>query len=117
MKKKLSDEIKNGDSDSILASLFRTILDDLNIDIKRFDSLLENYITRCKLPKDPKNLSIVRSNKKRELLSLKLSWKVFIKGLMFLNVKKFDIQITLHHANKVKTVHSKSVILTGEDFE
>ena len=46
-----------------------------------------------------------------ELLKSTMTWKVFIKGLLFINVKKFDIKITLYHANGSITNHNKTVVL------
>lgn len=107
------DEIKTGSSDSILASLFRTILMDLNVTAIRFDRLLERYINNARLPNNIKEASSQRGNLKKELLKSSMSWKVFVKGMVFLNVRKFDISIKLHLSSGLVSEHHKTVILAN----
>ena len=120
--------IKTGPSDSVLASLFRTVLMDLGITAIRFEKLLDRYIIQAKLPNNVKEASSQRGNLRKELLKTTMSWKVFIKGLMFLNVIKFDITIRLYHPAGRVTEHIKTVrldrdpelledILKGEEDE
>ena len=103
--------IKTGPSDSVLASLFRTILMDLGITAIRFEKLLDRYIIQAKLPNNIKEASSQRGNLRKELLKTTMTWKVFIKGLMFLNIIKFDVSIRLHHPNGRLTEHTKTVRL------
>ncbi len=109
--KPYGNEIKTGTSDSILASLFRTILHDLGITATRFNILLEKYIIKAGIPKNVKDISSQRGNLKKELLKNTMTWKVFIKAMIFLNVNKIDIRIRLHHPTGTITEHHKSVIL------
>lgn len=113
------EEIMTGSSDSILASLFRTILMDLNVTAIRFDRLLERYISNARLPNNIKEASSQRGNLKKELLKSSMSWKVFVKGMVFLNVKRFDISIKLHLSSGLISEHHKSVVLTNysDDIE
>lgn len=104
-------EIKTGTSDSILASLFRTILFDLGITATRFNILVEKYIIKAAIPKNVKDISTQRGNLKKELLKSTLTWKVFIKAMVFLNVMKIDIRIRLHHCSGTITEHHKTVVL------
>lgn len=105
------EEIRTGTSDSILASLLRTILMDIGITPMQFDRLLERYIVNAQMPYNVKEVSNQRGNLKKELLKSAMTWKVFIKGLVFLNIKRFNLTVTLHHANGSVTSHSKSVTL------
>ena len=105
------EEIKTGTSDSILASLFRTILDDLNVNMSRFNILIAKYIIKANIPLNVKEVSSTRGNLKKELLRSVMTWKVFIKGLLFLNVLKFDITVKLYHLNGKVTEHGKTIIL------
>lgn len=107
------EEIMTGSSDSILASLFRTILMDLNVTAIRFDRLLERYINNARLPNNIKEASSQRGNLKKELLKSSMSWKVFVKGMVFLNVRKFDISIKLHLSSGLVSEHHKTVILAN----
>jgi hypothetical protein len=107
------EEIKTGSTDSILASLFRTILMELNVTPIRFERLLERYITNARLPNNIKEASSQRGNLKKELLKSSMSWKVFVKGMVFLNVRKFDISIKLHHASGLISEHRKTIALVN----
>ena len=115
MSKKIAEPIHTGGTDSILSSLYRIILFNLNIDTTRFARLMEQYIIKSQIPLNSKESNSVRGNIKKELLSSKMSWKVFIKGLVFLDIRKFEIVIRLHHPNKMITEHSKVVVLTVQD--
>jgi hypothetical protein len=108
--------IMTGTSDSILASLFRTILIDLGITPMRFNVLLEKYIDKSNIPKNIKEVSSLRGNLKKELLKSTMSWKGFIKGLIFINIKRFEVRITLHHGSGKITEHYKSIVLDKEDI-
>jgi len=109
--KLLKERIRSGGQESVLASLFRSIIFDLGIGIERFNVLVERYMVRAHLPTNLKEASSVRGNLRKELLKPSMSWKVFIKGLKFLNIKKFDLNVTLYHASGRTTEHSKVVIL------
>ncbi len=114
--KPLAEPIKSGTADSVLSGLYRKILFDLNIDFTRFNHLTEQYIIRAGLARHAKETTSVRGNLKKELLHDRMSWKVFIKGLNFLRIVRFDITIRLYHHNHKLTEHTKSVMLyTHED--
>ena len=102
--------IVTGRSEAVLASLFRSMLLELNISGAKFNSLITNFTnSRSLLNKNVKDNSSEKGNLRRELLSDVLSWKVFCKGLRVLNIVKFDIVINAHHANGKVTVHSKTI--------
>lgn len=113
--KPIAEPLHTGTSDSVLSSLYRKILLDLNVDVTRFNYLIDQYIKAAGLARYAKETTSVRGNIKKELLHNKMSWKVFIKGLNFLRVDRFDITIRLYHHNKKLTEHSKTVILHRGD--
>ena len=118
LNKPFGDEIKSGTSDSILASIFRNILMDLGITATRFDKLLARYISNSLIPVNIKESSSRRGNLKKELMKSSMSWKVFIKGLVFLNVKKFEISIRIFHDSDYITDHKRTIVLTNfQDLE
>ena len=114
MRKRVAKDIKSGDSGSILAGLFSTIMFDLGIDAKRFNILIERYMRRSNPNLNLKDASTMRGSLKKELLKDSISWKVFIKGLVFLNIKRFKIVLELEHYNGYTTKHEKSIIMHGE---
>lgn len=113
--KPIAQPIHSGSTDSVLSGLFRVIMFNLNIDITKFSRLMDRYIINAGIPHNAKESTSIRGNLKKELLSDKMSWKVFIKGLMFLNIQKFELHITLYHHNNIVTEHSKIIVLAGRD--
>lgn len=89
------EEIKTGTPDSILSSLFRTILNDIGMDIHRFNGLLLKYLTRINHELNFREIASIRGNLSNELLRSVMTWKVFMKGLLFLNIQQFMILITI----------------------
>jgi hypothetical protein len=105
------EDIKSGTTDSVLASMFRTVLHDLGITPSRFDRLLDRYVDSIHVT-NVKEASSQKGNLRKELLKSSMSWKVFVKGLVFLNIKKFEIVVNLTHVTGEVTVHNKVVSLT-----
>lgn len=103
--------IRSGVSDSILASMFRTIMEEIGINETRWNHLMTDYVldkNNC-IPNNNKDQSSARGNLQKELLKNKMSWKVFCKGIRFLNIIKFDFIIRAHHPNGKITEHTKTV--------
>lgn len=102
----IDSEIIHGDSQSILSRLFRKFLykrtnadkeaEGSNSYLSVFNVLLERYIVRSGINQNLKEISSVRGNLKKELLKSSMSWKIFIKGMRFLGVEKFKIQVTIY---------------------
>lgn len=103
--------ITNGDSGSILSSLFRNILNDLGVTITSYEIMLDKYIERNGMTKITREKSSVRGNLMKEFRKNTMSWNKFINGLMFLNVKKFTLRVEIHHSNNKVTTHYKHVLL------
>ncbi len=109
--------IKTGSAESVLASLFRSIMVDLHINVFRFNHLVNDYISdQIRVGKND-DRSSAKGNLKRELLSDKISWKVFCKGLRFLNIWKFEIKIRAYHKNGSVTEHIKVVNINKDPFK
>lgn len=94
-KSHLERQIYSNTIESVLSILFRKMLFQLNITPEKFNYLMINYLNKSKTPGNVKERSTIRGNLKRELLDERISWKVFCKGLIFLNVKSLDITIKL----------------------
>jgi hypothetical protein len=109
--------LKGGGSDSILADLFHRIMLGIGINSHRFDRLMESYLNdpRNAIPQNIKDRSSARGNLRKELLKSAMSWKVFCKGLRFLNIRRFHINIKLEHANGDITSHDMVVKLADTD--
>lgn len=120
----IDNSISTGDSQSILSRIFRNFLHQLtNAEISNtlsgstfdvFNTMVERYILssmryRHSNITNIKETSSIRGNLKKELLKSSMSWKVFIKSLKFLGVRKFEIRITIH-TNARKTFVEEQVV-------
>lgn len=106
------DMIRSGGVDAILSALYRRILQDINLDsVSTFENLLAKYVLKnYKNTTSIKEQSALRAAMRKELLKNKMTFKVFVKGLRVLNVRRFKITIELEHANRKTTVHTLPVI-------
>jgi hypothetical protein len=111
-------EITSGGTNSILASLFRRMLKELDINYSKWNNMMVRYIMdpRNCIPNNNKDQASARGNLQKELLKEKMSWKVFCKGLRFMAIPKFEIIIKAHHPNGKITEHSLPVNL-GQVFD
>jgi hypothetical protein len=86
----------------MLTRLFIEMLKSMNVDSIMYENRIDQYITNAGLPKNIKELSSVRGNIKKELAKPSMSWKVFLKSMVFLGVKEFKLSVTFN--NKVTSV-------------
>lgn len=108
------ERIGTGGSDAILASYFRDILKHLAINSGRFQFLLDKYIISQGMASNAVDSPLSRSALYRELMSSTMTWKVFIKGLLFLRVKSVVITIILYRDDCSTTAHDLELSLVGE---
>lgn len=103
--------IKSGGTDSVLAAWFRKILFELTVDPNRWNQLMNAYILdpRNGIKGNNKEQSSARGNLQKELMKRKMTWKVFCKGIRFLNVFKFEMDIRLFHVSGKISHHSLTV--------
>lgn len=109
--------INSGTTDSVLASILRQIFFELNINLIKFDILISRYVERFTTNTAPRILSSERGNVKKELLQEAISWNVFIKGLVLLNISKVKINLEFTHKKGVITKHEKIFELNYEDLQ
>lgn len=95
-------------AEGVLARLFRQILFDVNVNIYKWDSLMVKYLNNPinGVPQNGKDRSSARGNLNKELRRPSMTWKVFRKGLRFLNPKGIRFEVHLEWDSKKKTVHS-----------
>lgn len=122
------DEQNNAPDDdsetNTLAKFFREILQDLDVDDDMFQSYLDKYVkfakpktmTGVSLEEMPKLIAAKRAEEyyakcslKREILKDSISWKVFVRGLIFLGTKKVKFDLKLFHKSGLITRHEKIV--------
>jgi len=97
----LNRQIKTGSVNNMLTRLFIEMLKNMGVDSIMYENRIDQYITNAGLPKNMKELSSVRGNIKKELAKSSMSWKVFLKSMVFLGVKQFNLSVTYKDINDV----------------
>jgi len=104
--------LPNGDKPPTeLYYLYTSIRHDLGISVADTQQLLTKYMIRCQIPLTHKNKTSVRGNIKKDLFGERLSWASLIRGLNFLEIVKFDVEIVLYPKKGKSTRHRRTIIL------
>lgn len=111
------ERIGSGGSDAILSGYFRDILLNLGIDVGRFQALLDRYIISQGIATNTVEIYTSRSALRREFMNQTMTWKVFVKALMFLKTHKVTIEIILHRDESEPSVHEYTFELTEQKEE
>lgn len=98
-------------ADTLLARMFSTIRHERNISLLDYSRLMNLYLSKSTAGTSITDLSSRRGGLTKELSRPRLTWNVFVKGLVLLNVVKFDFMVTITHASGKKTSHGRTVIL------
>lgn len=101
-------------ANGLLSKLFRLFLRDMNIGPSRFGRLMREYINdpRNHVPRNRKDMMSVRGNLGAALSKPQMTWKVFCKGLRFLQIVKIEIAIRAYHSNGEQSDHYTSMMLS-----
>lgn len=111
-------KIVTGGVGGLLAKFWRTIMFDCGLhDFDRYNDLMARYIQKTYNDPNRNERSSARASLGKELMKDSITWKTFIKGLNFLGVLRFELNITLHHANGKVTQHQVKAILDEVDTE
>lgn len=102
----LTRQIRTGSVNSMLKRLFIEMLKAMNVDSIMYENRIDQYIVNAGLPKNMKELSSVRGNIKKELSKTAMSWKTFMKSMVFSGVKEFKLSITFEnqHTSKLESI-------------
>ncbi len=103
----------------ILGSLLAQIFHELDIRGEEYSALMEAYIEKSRAVIHKRQKATIRASVSKELLKPIITWKTFMKGLVFIGVKQFTIRAKLYHSVKPVTMHQISVYIDnieeGED--
>lgn len=102
------------DPGKYLASLLAKVFHDLGIVKDDYDRLMDNFIGNSRSIVHKRQRASIRASISKELLKGSITWKTFMKGLVFLSIARFNIQTKLYHSNKPPTHHEISVVVDGE---
>lgn len=94
------------------ASFYRSILDDINMNHMWWDSLMKDWLSdyRQGAGEEPrKKITSMRGNLMKELGKPEMTWKVFFKGLRFLQPIKIEFSVRITWRTKKITEHTQTV--------
>lgn len=102
-------------ANGILTRLWIQILSDRGVTLPRWGSLMADYISDARngIPNNKKDQTSMRGNLTKEFTREQMTWKVFCKGLRFLQVLKIELVIKAYHANGETSLHSTVVDFGG----
>lgn len=105
------------DAGKVLADLFGVILLELKIHGDKYSACMESFIDRSKMSIHKRQKASIRAAVSKEILKSRLTWKTFIKGLLFIGVRMFTIRLRIHHQVRGTTVHVLVADIDGVDDE
>lgn len=109
------EEDKDPKEPSLLSVFFKGILHNLEVGVIMFESLLEQYMRREKVSINLQNKTHIRGYLKKDFSAPKMSWKSFIKGMIFLCVLKINLEASLRLRKNQLTIHHYEVILGDQE--
>ena len=109
------EENQKEDTPSVLSEFFKEIQQQLSIGVQKFEQLLEEFMRREKLVVNLRNKTNIRGYLKKDFSSPRMSWKNFMKAMVFLCVLTMELDITLHFPKGSLTKHKYTVILGDQD--
>lgn len=109
------EENQKEDTPSVFSEFFKEIQQQLSIGVQKFEQLLEEFMRREKLVVNLRNKTNIRGYLKKDFSSPRMSWKNFMKAMVFLCVLTMELDITLHFPKGSLTKHKYTVILGDQD--
>ena len=111
LKSKLSNYTHPGE---ILGELFQLLQTHQGITPQMHEELLHGYIEKTRGHQSRKDKAAARASLNKELQKTVMSWRTFIKGLVFHRTVKYMLSITLFRRLKPPTQHS--VVVNLDDY-
>jgi hypothetical protein len=94
------------------AAFYRSILDDINMNPMWWDSLMKDWLSdyRQGAGEEPrKKITSMRGNLMKELGKPEMTWKVFFKGIRFLQPIKVEFALRITWRAKRVTEHVQAI--------
>lgn len=94
-----------------LAAFFRSILDDIGMNAMWWDSLMQDWLSdyRKGAIEPRRKITSMRGNLMKELGKPEMTFKVFYKGLRFLQPFKVEFFVRIHWRSKKITEHMQTM--------
>jgi hypothetical protein len=105
-------KLEPGGIRGFFAAFYRSILDDINMNPMWWDSLMRDWISdyRQGAGEEPrKKITSMRGNLMKELGKPEMTWKVFSKGVRFLQPIKVDVSLRITWRSKKVTEHTQTL--------
>ena len=103
-------KLEPGGIRGFFAGFYRSILDDINMNPMWWDALMRDWIEDYKqgAGEEPrKKITSMRGNLMKELGKPEMTWKVFSKGLRFLQPIKVEVSLRITWRTKIITEHTQ----------
>jgi hypothetical protein len=97
-------QVVTGGPESILATMYRQILKDLNIPKHRFEVLARNFVNSPKFNADNREINLYK-----DLMNINVKWKSFIRGLQALNAKEVNFIFKLVDRDNNRSTHKELI--------
>lgn len=101
----------------LLADVFKSACQAAGIVGDAFRDQLTRRTLAKKRKISGKKQSDIRNNDKKEFTADEMTWKVFFKGLEFLEIERLSLTAIVTHSSGRNTVHSLSIELHGDATE
>lgn len=99
----------------LLGAFYHQIEDELGLSAEIRETLMETYLQRSLGSVTEKARAAAKAGVTKDLQKRSMTWKTFIKGLVFLGIVKFTIDLVLTHPGGSTSVHQMVVSL--DDFK
>jgi len=92
-----------------LAALYRSILDDISMNTMWWENLMNEFLSDYAkgVTASRKKITSMRGNLIKELGKDEMTWKVFYKGLRYLQPIRAEFSVRIHWRSKRITEHTK----------
>ena len=114
---RMSDEVgleimRAGSVSSVLSNLYRRILYTNGVDPNRYSALMQRYIYKAHSAKNRAERVTARETLSKELLSPEMTFKTFMKGVVFLQTSSVAFGVRLRFSGRKQILSMKEVELT-----
>ncbi len=99
----------------ILSEFYLDIMKAVGMTTDLYNELMIRYVNKACLTGSRKDRAGVRASLNKELLKPSMTWKTWIKGLVFLAITKVEVSLVLTHESRRITNHEDTILL--DDFE
>ena len=93
-----------------MCRLWRTVLIERGVTADGYSRLMDKYIPKISIPgSSAKQQSQNRGNAVKDFRKETMTYKAFLKGLLFLGISSVTISVTLRSPDKEDTTHSVDI--------